>query len=374
VFKQNTERDMSDNLKRYRAICDGLKQFFPQQLTPRQWQHFRVMAAMINGIVGSRHTHLPRVADKFPASAHRESRIKRLARWLQNEQVTHASYFAPFAQALLAGLGSRPLVLVIDGSTIGRGCQCLMVSVVYRNRALPLGWIVFAGSKGHSSQACHLELLRQIQPLIPADAAVILLGDGEFDGVKVLEQLELWGYVCRTARNTILYEDGFRFSCADWGAERGECLHLPQVWFTDAHYGPLMAIAWWRETCAEPLYLVTNLQLAEEACAYYRQRFLIETFFSDQKSRGFQLHKSHLRHPERLARLLIAACLAYLWTIYLGVQAVSDEARRRLHRVRRCDLSLFQLGIALLEDWLTRGDPIRVAFALPPPPLFNSVR
>jgi len=53
-LNKNTEQEMSDNLKRYRAICEGLKRFFPKQLTPRQWQHFRVMAAMINGIVGPR--------------------------------------------------------------------------------------------------------------------------------------------------------------------------------------------------------------------------------------------------------------------------------------------------------------------------------
>lgn len=331
---------------------------------------------MINGIVGSRHVKLPKMADKFPSKANRESRIKRFARWLQNETINQYSYFAPFAEALLATLASQPLVLVIDGSTVGRGCQCLMLSVIYRNRALPLGWIVFEGSKGHSGQARHLELLRQVEPLIPNAATVILLGDGEFDGVEMLQQLESWGwgYVCRTAKNTVLYEDGIRFSCADWGADPGACLHLPRVLFTDAQHGPLVAIAWWRETCEEPLYLVTNLELAEEACAYYQQRFLIETFFSDQKSRGFQLHKSHLRHPERLARLLIAACLAYIWMIYLGVQALSDEVRRRIHRGDRCDLSLFQLGMTLMEEWLTQGEPIDVVFTLPPPPLLNYVR
>jgi len=376
VIKQKTEQEMSDNLKRYRAIRDGLKQFFPKPLTPRQWQHLRVMAAMINGIVGSRHVQLPKLADKFPSKADRESRIKRFARWLQNTDVTQMSYFAPFAEALLIGLATQPLVLVIDGSTVGRGCQCLMVSVVYRNRALPLGWLVFKGSKGHSSQTRHLDLLRQVQPLIPAGASVVLLGDGEFDGIEVLEQLEMWGwsYVCRTAKNTILYEAGYRFSCSDWGAKRGACLHVPDVLFTDARYGPVMAVAWWRETCDEPLYLVTNMELAEEACAFYQQRFLIETFFSDQKSRGFHLHKSHLRHPKRLARLLIVACLAYIWMIYLGVQALSAEVRRRIHRRHRCDLSLFQLGMTLLEDLLTRGDPIEVAFSVPPPPLLNSVR
>lgn len=363
---------MSDNLKRYRAISAGLKQFFPGRLTPRQAQHFQVMAGMINGIVGSRKVQLPAMADKLPSSAQRESRIKRFKRWLQNDAIKLDTYFAPFTKALLAGLAHQPLVLVIDGSSVGRDCQCLMLSVVYRNRALPLGWIVFEGKKGHSSEVRHLEVLRQVQPLIPDAATVIVLGDGEFDGVNWLDQIETWGwfYVCRTAQNAILYEDGHRFSFADWGADIGTCHSLADVTFTDADYGPVMAIAWWREDCQEPIYLVSNMELAEEACLYYQQRFTIETFFSDQKSRGFHLHKSHLSDPQRLARLLIAACLAYIWMIYLGVLAQPDAIRRLIHRTHRCDLSLFQLGLALLEHWLNQDEPIQVAFAVPPHELY----
>jgi hypothetical protein len=33
------------------------------------------------------------------------------------------------------------------------------------------------------------------------------------------------------------------------------------------------------------------------------------------------MHKSHLSQPARVARLLIASCLAYLWIVYLGVYA-----------------------------------------------------
>jgi hypothetical protein len=360
---------MSDNLKRYRAISAGLKQFFPNRLSPRQAQRFQVLAAMINGIVGSRTVQLSAIANKFPAPTQRESRIKRLSRWLQNEAIEQTAYFAPFAAGLLAGLAHQPLVLVIDGSPIGRGCQCLMVSVVYRNRALPLGWVVFTGKKGHSSETRHLEVLRQIHGLIPDGATVIVLGDGEFDGVDWLDQIATWGwfYVCRTAQNAILREEGYRFSFADWGAVPASCRSLVDVLFTDACYGPLTAIAWWREDCCDPIYLITNMELAQEACHYYQQRFTIETFFSDQKSRGFHLHKSHLCDPQRLARLLIAACLAYIWIIYLGVLAQPQNIRRLIHRTHRCDLSLFQLGLALLEHWLNQAEPIRVAFVLPSP-------
>ncbi len=104
----------------------------------------------------------------------------------------------------------------------------------------------------------------------------------------------------------------------------------------------------------------------DAAQALYRKRAHIETFFSDQKSRGFHLHKSHLRDPQRLARLLIVACLAYLWVVYLGVRALQDDWLKRLHRQDRCDLSLFRLGLRLLARCLKEELPIPEGFLGPP--------
>ena len=79
----------------------------------------------------------------------------------------------------------------------------------------------------------------------------------------------------------------------------------------------------------------------------------IETFFADQKSRGSHLHQSHLSDPTRLTRLLMAACFAYLWIIYLGTLGEQDGWVSILHRGNRCDLSLFQLGLRLLDYLLS---------------------
>src|SRR5712691_9046248 len=84
--------------------------------------------------------------------------------------------------------------------------------------------------------------------------------------------------------------------------------------------------------------------------------------FSDPKSRGFHLHKSHLSNPQRLSRLLIAACLAYIWIVYLGSVCMKEGWVRIIHRHHRCDLSLFQLGMRLLEHFLNEDLPIPVAF------------
>ena len=224
-----------DNLKRYRAIMRGLKQLYPKQLSGRQMQHLHVLAAFISGIVGSQKSQLPAIANKMTDGTQRQSRIMRLSRWLKNKEVTAETYFAPFAQALLMSLSHVPIVLVIDGSTIGRGCLCLMVSVVYKRRALPVGWVVFQGSKGHCSQARHLEVLKQVKDWVPSDADVVVLGDGEFDGVQWLHTLAEYGwfYVCRTAKNTVLLAEQDRFCFAEWGVSRGECLSASDVQFTE---------------------------------------------------------------------------------------------------------------------------------------------
>jgi hypothetical protein len=108
--------------------------------------------------------------------------------------------------------------------------------------------------------------------------------------------------------------------------------------------------------------VVSNLATAEEACRLYQKRFRIETFFSDQQSRGFHIHQSHISDPQRLSRLLIAACLAYIWVVYFGALCEKDGWREIIHRRKRCDFSLFQLGWRILEHFLNEDLPIPVQF------------
>ncbi len=81
------------------------------------------------------------------------------------------------------------------------------------------------------------------------------------------------------------------------------------------------AVAVWESDYADPLYLVTNLELGQETLAYYcKKRYTIETFISDQKSHGFHLQDSHLSDPKSLSRRMIGSCLAYLWLVCLGAE------------------------------------------------------
>lgn len=105
---------------------------------------------------------------------------------------------------------------------------------------------------------------------------------------------------------------------------------------------------------------------ASRAAYFYRRRFRIETFFSDQKSRGFHIHQSHLAEPARLSRLLIAACLAYVWMIGLGLLTLADGKHKLIDRTDRIDKSIFRLGRDWLKYALKHGLPIQVLLRFQP--------
>ena len=121
---------MSDNLRRYRAIRDALTQGYPGQPSGTVARHLLTLAALISGIVGSKSTPLPTMATKVPAGTKPERRVKRFARWLGNANSLEEVYFLPYADILLHHLALETLVLVMDGSGVGRGCTALMIHVL----------------------------------------------------------------------------------------------------------------------------------------------------------------------------------------------------------------------------------------------------
>ena len=104
---------------------------------------------------------------------------------IANERIDFETYYLPYAQQLLVSLADQRIVLIMDGSSVGRGCRTLMLSVVYKKRALPIAWLVAEGSRGHFSEIDHITLIEQAFDLLPEGADVMFLGDGEFDGIQL---------------------------------------------------------------------------------------------------------------------------------------------------------------------------------------------
>ena len=336
---------MTDKMKVYTKVMQKLKKMMP---TVPQNQMV-TLAMMVSGIVLSRKAQLSVMSLEIPHPAKPASLEKRFHRFVKNERFDTQVCYLPFAHLILSHLADKPLILAMDGSTVGRGCMTLMVGVIYRQRAIPLAWIVYKGKKGHTGADHHITVLQQLLPLLPEEADVILLGDGEYDTVEMLSwvnQWTNWQFVVRTSKSNLITHDGNQYALRDLCGGYGSITSVHDVLFTQQEFGPVMAVAWWGKKYDKPIFLISNCASPTLACRYYQRRFRVETLFSDKKSRGFHIEKSHLSDPMRLARLLLASALAYIWLIHLGLMVYQDEAKRSLiDRTHRSDKSLFRLGL-----------------------------
>lgn len=253
---------------------------------------------------------------------------------------------------MLALSESGELEIIIDGSKVGKGCMCLMFSVVYKGRAIPLIWKVVKKKKGHFKELEHVNLLIRLKAIVPEDVKVTILGDGEFDGVKWQEKIQFysWQYVLRTAKNTILENtDGEEFRPEQVGIKRGESLLIEDLRFSSEKYGPVKVLFWHGKDHDEPLFLVTNIDDGYLVQSYYIKRFLIETLFRDIKSKGFNIQKSGMRNPKKLSRLLMCCCFAFILGVLSGIKARKSKFYNLVCEQYEKSLSLFQLGLNFIK-------------------------
>lgn len=311
-----------------------------------------VLCGMVSSILVGGRTDLSRMALSSGKRTKLASRKKQFKRWLINERNTYTDHYLPYAEAVLKSLAlNAPLIFSIDGSTVGKGCICLMFSVIYKGRVIPVVWHVHKGKKGHLPESAHRELLAALADIIPDGCRVVITGDGEFDGCdRQKDILSLgWDYVVKTGKGTCVTEaSGDTFKPGDVRLIPGKELFFEDAGFTKKDM-TVNILIWHGKGYKEPLYLVTNLDFAPEIKRFYKKRFKIEPFFRDLKSKGFHIDRSGLRDPERLAKLLIAACLAYVLCIMAATKALKSKFYDLIDRTDMESLSLFQIGKRFIE-------------------------
>ena len=320
---------------------------------------------LVLGIYQSRSVHLSKIAGKIPGQAKLLSITRRLSRFLDNPSLRVRQWYQPVAlkwlHAQLANVGE--IRLIVDGTKVGFAHQLLMVSLAYRRRSIPIAWTWVKHVRGHSTGVKQLALLSYIRQLIPQSARVILVGDTEFGSVKVLRGLDAWGwfYVLRQKTDTLVLPKGE----SEWKAF-GEFVKKPgqKVWlenasFTQSKKHTVNLLAYWKIGEKEPWCLATNLPDSKNVLAYYKRRVWIEEMFGDMKKHGFDLESSMLRSFLRLSRLTLAVAFLYLWMIATGTHAIHTGKRHLVDVKSRRDLSLFQIGLRLIERAITNTSPVR---------------
>ena len=265
---------MSDAVRLYQVILNTLEQTQPNMLAENR----STLAMLITGMLRSKSGQLDQIARTVHYAFNRPSLVERFRRFVHNKNIVVGVEFNPFVWLYLAALNQQRLVLMIDSTKLGGNCVCLMISVYYKSRALPLVWVVRKGRKGHTTQEAQLALFKTAQELLPPASHIILLGDGEFDGSQVVQWFESqgWQYVCRTADTNLIEYQGQWVALNQLPLQPGQEQFLTNVQFTQAHpVGPLNILVVWNAAKQGHWFFVTNCRTQTEAKAWYTKRFTL---------------------------------------------------------------------------------------------------
>ncbi len=305
---------------------------------------------------------LSQIAVFLPGCARAESRITRLRRWLSNRQRSVWALYRPLLVQVLAPFAGQAVDVVLDGTLVfGDRMQIFRLSLVHKNRAIPLVWKVIPG-KGNTRVSQLEGMLRQAAEVLneSVDSVRLLADRGFRDHQWATLCLSLgWHYVLRLPVNTWVHlPQGWTGRINQLAMPVGQRRYYRQVALTKkATLTCALSVGWTQPTAKQPAELIAVISdqpAGRSRLRAYEKRMLIEQSFKEDKSGGFDLDHTRLLDPQRLERLLLAVALATLWAHELGEYVLRGGRLRRqvIDAGTQRELSIFQLGRRWLKRWI----------------------
>lgn len=355
---------MRNNLHLYHKILGQLCQWLPEERVTRK----RNLALLVTGLYLSASVHLSLIVRKWPVKAKDPSLVNRLQRFVHNVRLMPRKCYQPLAAQLISTCAAKGLRLVIDVTKVGFKHRAMVVGLTYRRRTLPLAWSVHKGPKGVIDVNKVIDLLTSVYQLVPYDCPVHIVADSGFKSADLLRWLQQreWQFVIRQPGKTkVRLSTGQWLYLRDLPIEPGQTRTIGWVWIARTNpFGPVWLLLHWAKGEEEPWFLVANYapDLPRPIIKAYKQRMWMEEMFGDMKGHGFDLESTHLRDAQRIERLMLGVCIAFVWLITLGSWVVKNGYRHLIDVNSRRDKSYFRLGWDWTERCIRLGLTVHLRF------------
>ena len=302
---------------------------------------------IIMAMISARSVNLANIADhaKPTKETKYESLYKRIQRFF-------AEYDLPFddiARFIFNLFEFSECQLIIDRTNWWFGekpINYLMLSVRYKNVAIPLFWIAL-DKCGNSSAVERIKIIKRFIICFGKAAIRDFCGDREFACIALLKYLtaEAIPFTLRlkgdcSVRNSrgkpCQIKNLFRdLKSGDTRVLMGMCVlkHIVDI------------VAYVRPN-GELVILATNHDLSSVQDRYIN-RNQIETMFKAMKTQGFNLEDTHLTNPERIDRLMGCLAISFAWSYKIG-DYINEKSPILVKSHGRRLRSIFKTGFKFL--------------------------
>lgn len=299
-----------------------------------------------------------------------------------NTQLDVTLCFAPLLRWLLSLWQGQQLALAIDATAHGTRVVALVVSVLYRGSAIPIGWAILPANRPGPWIPEILRVLRSLAPEIPRGMEVVVMTDRGLWSPHLWKQICALGWHplmrvknntsfqplrgCRQPARQLIPGPGYAW------VGRGTAFSNPKR----RRFGTLVVV--WDEHQKEPWIVITDLAPEAVGICWYGLRFWIELGFRALKGVGWQWQHTRRTNPDRVARYWLVLALATLLTTAYGTRAEDADSlgvppeRLRSPRpspgyLRTRRDSVMKRGISCMTRQWLRGRPWVRLWLLPEP-------
>ena len=322
-------------------------------------RHRKTLAWMMVGLICAKTVSLGAWAPYVVGRAqYAQSLVRRFRRWLDNNRIQVEPLYGPLIeQALVSWMGKR--VSVALDTSMWWNTSCLIrLSLIYRGRAVPLGWRVIEHGSAAVAFETYKALLEEVQSHLPLACKAVFLADRGFADTQLMSHLRQlgWHFRIRIKTNFWIHPSHLAsFQVGEIELKPGHMCFWQGVSMTDKHFGPVhLAVA--RPLGSEEYWYVISDEAADlKTFEEYGLRFDIEENFLDDKSNGFQLESSLIRSAEALERLCLVLAVTTLYLVSLGTFVVKHGKRRLVDPHWFRGLSYLKIGWNWVTYALIRG-------------------
>lgn len=304
---------------------------------------------MIFGLIQSGSVQQHQMAGGFGGKATTKSVCERIREFFKKVKIDEAlNAKAMVATANVIG----PFTLAIDRTNWKFGklnINLLVLALVIRkNMAIPLFWKALP-KQGNSNGGERIDVIERFIKVFGATMISSIIGDREFIGKAWIDFLIAHNipFFIRIKENRLV----------EWGLTHkqmreffdhltvGKRRYMQQV--IDGHR---LHIAGTRSVTGELVIVISNQDKDTKILDIYRKRWTIELMFRHCKTNGFNLEDTHLKHVDRVEKLLAVVSHALLLCFKMGEVEEKHKKTPYKKTVKAPLWSTFRRGF----DWLRR--------------------
>ena len=295
-------------------------------------RHRKTLAWMMVGLIHSKTISLGAwVPFVISRAQYAQSIVRRFSRWLDNNRIQVEPLYGPLIQKALVGWVGKRVYVALDTSMLWNTYCLIRLSVIYRGRAVPLGWRVLKHGSATVSLEMYKELLDEAKTRLPFASEVVFLADRGYADTQLMSQLRQlgWHFRIRIKSNFWMHPSHLAaFQVGEIELQPGHMRCWQGVWMTDKRFGPVHLAVARPLGSDEYWYVISDEAAGLKTLEEYGLRFDIAENFLDDKSNGFQLESSLIRSAQALERLCLVLAITTLYLVSVGTSVVKQGKRR----------------------------------------------